>query len=388
MVVYAAESGLLSPGVMDSLFRLTGLDAASPGRALDLNKLADVVAGNRSVQRDGSAVIAGLDEMTEAQLRAEERLVPSIQQFLRFFLHEMSPEMKGTMRFQGTNPLSDLMFQMLSYPMAAYQALVGNGIHARGPLMVSGILTTLVGLEYFNRNAQRVLFGKDEEDRKLAMDKLTRIPTQDDVIEMLAVYGTSSPLFGAFGNYVRDLVGNPILRATGHPDRNFPATPFRSPAIGMAQKAYGTLSRSAGQVGTGMRKDDYSGLGKAGSALGELALDISPFNALPLGTSAKAGMNVYDLYKSASVASTAGSARNIPHMANNQIVDAVPLRSFGADNPPQGLSEVRYPQQQMPTEFPGMAQPSQPQQAQDSAPETPDSASAGLADSLKKNQKN
>tara|TARA_Y100001937_G_scaffold113483_1_gene162200 strand:+ start:3010 stop:13230 length:10221 start_codon:yes stop_codon:yes gene_type:complete len=397
IVVYAAESGLLSPNVLQRLIDMTGLTPESAGRELNLNALSDVIAGNRSLAMDGvSGLGRGFDTSVDEMLDVDSQIIPSLNQFVQFFLHEYSPEMRGTLRFQGTNPLVDMLFQMLSYPMTAYQNLVANGIHARGTIMTAGILTVLAGLEYFNRNAQRVLFSKDEEDRKLALEKLTRIPTQDDVIEIIGIYGTSSPLFGAAGSYIRDLVGNPILRAAGHDERNFPASPFRSPAIAMAQKAYGTLSRAFGAVGTSAREGDASKLQEAAGAVGGLIYDISPANALGLGQVGTAVSNVTDLYKMAALGSTEGSRLNMPGFANPDLVNASYFRSFGSDNPPQSLSEIQYevldqPLPQVTPESVGLPTSPMPQLLPDLAtqpqietpkPSAPSSPSEGLADRL------
>jgi len=268
----------------------------------------------------------------QAEIDAE--ILPSLNQFLMYFTNELSPELRGTMRFQGMNPWTDLLFQMLSYPMAAYQALVGNGITARGPLMTAGVLTSLVAMEYFNRNAQRVLFGKEEEDRQKALEKLTRMPTEEDVVEMLAMYGTGSPIFGAFGSYVRDLVGNPIMRAYGASERSFPATPFRSPAIGMAQKLYGQVSRGVGSMGTAYREGDASKMGTAAGNLLETAIDLSPLNALPLGQTVRAAknlVNVGDLWKATHVGLTVGSAKNAKGFSYPPMEDASYMKWFDAD---------------------------------------------------------
>ena len=82
------------------------------------------------------------------------------------------------------------------------------------------------------------------------------------------------------GNYVRDLIGNPLLRATGHEARNFPASPFGGPAIGMAKRMYGNASKAAGSVGTGVREGDTEKMEESWSGVADTLYDISPANAM------------------------------------------------------------------------------------------------------------
>lgn len=389
LAVYAAESGLLrrDGALIKRLMDLGGFTPTTAGRDINMNDLRVLIDTERTNLME-TAMGGTLQTAGSRQAEIDAEILPSLNQFIMYFTNELSPELRGTMRFQGMNPWTDLLFQMLSYPMAAYQALVGNGITARGPLMTAGVLTTLVAMEYFNRNAQRVLFGKEEEDRQKALEKLTRIPTEEDVVEMLAMYGTSSPIFGAFGSYVRDLAGNPIMRAYGASERSFPATPFRSPAIGMAQKLYGQVSRGVGSMGTAYREGDASKMGTAAGNLLETAIDLSPLNALPLGQTVRAAknlVNVGDLWKATHVGLTVGSAKNAKGFSYPPMEDASYMKWFDADESPHGLSEVQMPP--LPA-MPARSTTPQPQQPkQDSVPRMLDredrGPSSGLANLLR-----
>ena len=282
VAIYASNSGLLKNdgALLEALMAVTDLTPESAGRDLNLNQLSDLMDARRMTQTDSSnAMSIATDGL--AQAKAEEDLLPALNQYILSVLGEFSPELRGSMKYQGGNPLMDLLFQMTSYPMAAYQALVANGVTARGPLATAGLMTVLTGLEYANRNLKTALNGdRKEEDRQAAIDRLTRVPTMDDVMEVIATQGTASPFFGQMGNYVRDLIGNPLLRATGHEARNFPASPFGGPAIGMAKRMYGNASKAAGSVGTGVREGDTEKMEESWSGVADTLYDISPANAM------------------------------------------------------------------------------------------------------------
>ena len=388
LAVYASESGLLrrDGALIKRLMKLAELTPESPGRSLDMNNLRFLIDSERTNLTE-TAMGGLLETAGSRQADIDADILPSLNQFIMYFTNELSPELRGTMRFQGMNPLTDLLFQMLSYPMAAYQALVGNGVTARGPLMVAGVLTTLTAMEYFNRNAQRVLFGKDEELRQQSLEKLTRIPTEEDIVEVLSMYGTSSPLFGAVGTYVKDLVGNPIMRAYGASERAFPATPFRSPAIGMLQKAYGQVSRGLGSVGTAYRTGDPAKMETAAGNIAGTLYDLSPLNALPLGqagTAIKNVTNVGDLWKAAHVGMTAGTRAATPEFVYPPLEAAPSMRWFDADESPRSLQDVKMPEiPSIPTDTSSIPRAAGRQTPQPAAQPSQDKGpSSGLADLL------
>ncbi|MCP4730103.1 MAG: hypothetical protein GY872_08505 [Roseibacillus sp.] len=406
LAVYAAESGLLRPGMMERMIRLTGATSTTPGRELNLSKLTEILDGQRAARREGAADPRFFAEGDALAEKTDDEMVTSLNQFIAFFTNEMSPELRGTMKFSGENPLKDLLFQMLSYPIAAHQALVQNGMTARGPAMTAGILSSLVALEYLNRNLQTILHGKDEEAREEAMARLSRIPTQEDIVGALAMYGTSSPMFGAVGNYMRDLVGNPALRMYGHPDRNFPANPYSGPAISMMKRAYGTVSKAAGNIGTAARTGDGEGFRGAVGELGGLAMDISPLNAMAGGTGLKSvtnganflfgGSSYGEGLKQAVVTAQTAGTHQTPGLVNPSVADAMAI-SFSPhnDDSPGSLGEIRQigelpamPQAQ-PQAQPGPASPAPaaPAPAEEKpAPEISRKPGTGLADLLKRSK--
>ena len=335
---YAAESGLLRPGVMDEIMSVSGLSTSSPGRDLDLNKITEALEARRDgalgrvVSQDFSSVVA------DGQ-RLRDSVVPSLNQYLMFVTNELSPELRGTMRFQGMSPLTDLMFQMLSYPMAAYQALAANGVRARGPLMTAGILSGLTAFEFMNRNLQRALFSDDEEMRAQALENLTTLPDQQTVLEVLAMYGTSSPLFGAAGSYVSDIAGSSILRALGSDERKFPHKPFSSPAVSMIGRGYGALSRAVANTA------DYAATGEGGDRtvtslgkLGKFAMEaFTPLNALP-GQLALAPFG--EGVKATAVGMQAGSGRNVPELSYPGISEKGLIDWMGSDQQPSDWTQV------------------------------------------------
>lgn len=377
--VYAAEAGLLRAGVMEELVAATGITARSDARAFSLNDLSRTMsesrARSRNVPNDNEFVRA----LGETQ-STRDQVVPAVNNFIMYFTGELSPELRGTMRFTGTNPLVDMMFQMLSYPLAAYQALVKNGVHARGPLMTTGLLMSLVALEANNRHLQNVLdVDKDEDARKKSMEWFTTPMTTQKIVETLATQGTASPLFGIHSSYLRDLVGNPMLKAVGSDAKNFPARPFASPAISTLQRGYGAASRALGHA-TG----DDPGSKRAGTSyekLRDLAWEATPLNALPV----EMGMNAYkaatNSYKSAALAVTEGSKRIMPGATLPNMVDFSHFKWMSADEQPSGFDQVQLPKEEAQDRF---SNSPAPVEAQKLVPKSgPTSPSSGLVDRLK-----
>jgi hypothetical protein len=377
--VYAAEAGLLRAGVMEELVAATGITARSDARTFSLNDLSRTMsearARSRNVPNDNEFVRA----LGETQ-SVRDQVVPAVNNFIMYFTGELSPELRGTMRFTGTNPLVDMLFQMLSYPLAAYQALVKNGVHARGPLMTTGILMSLVALEANNRHLQNILdVDKDEDARKKSMEWFTTPMTTQKLVETLATQGTASPLFGIHSSYLRDLVGNPMLKAVGSDAKNFPARPFASPAVSTLQRGYGALSRSLGHA-TG---EDPAGKKALTSyeKLGELAWNATPLNALPI----EMGMNAYKAatneYKSAALAVTEGSKRIMPGATLPNMVDFSHFKWMSADEQPSGFDQVQLPKQEGQDRF---SNSPAPVEAKKLVPKSgPTSPSSGLVDRLK-----
>ena len=293
VAVLASRTKLLSNGgaYLDRLGTLmTDLKfgkEASAGRDFSLNILQSKIYDSADEARSTGLGLMFNEAAAKTEVMDRELLV-SVNDFLQQFIGDFSPELRGTMRFGGENPVVDMLYQLLGYPIAAYQALVQNGIQTRGVTMSAGILVALAGLEYSNRNLQRVINAKNEEQRQAALAKLTRMytlqPTKDDMVEVIAAYGTTSPLFGAIGQHLRGLVGNPIMRATGHDERLFPHSPFTGPAVGMVQKVYGNISKTLGGVGTYARSGDLKPLqAGAGGLTEDLVKILTPFNSFAMG---------------------------------------------------------------------------------------------------------
>ena len=293
VAVLASRTKLLSNGgaYLDRLGTLmTDLKfgkEASAGRDFSLNILQSKIYDSADEARATGLGLMFNEAAAKTEVMDRELLV-SVNDFLQQFIGDFSPELRGTMRFGGENPVVDMLYQLLGYPIAAYQALVQNGIQTRGVTMSAGILVALAGLEYSNRNLQRVINAKNEEQRQAALAKLTRMytlqPTKDDMVEVIAAYGTTSPLFGAIGQHLRGLVGNPIMRATGHDERLFPHSPFTGPAVGMVQKVYGNISKTLGGVGTYARSGDLKPLqAGAGGLTEDLVKILTPFNSFAMG---------------------------------------------------------------------------------------------------------
>ena len=293
VAVLASRTKLLSNGgaYLDRLGTLmTDLKfgkEASAGRDFSLNILQSKIYDSADEARATGLGLMFNEAAAKTEVMDRELLV-SVNDFLQQFIGDFSPELRGTMRFGGENPVVDMLYQLLGYPIAAYQALVQNGIQTRGVTMSAGILVALAGLEYSNRNLQRVINAKNEEQRQAALAKLTRMytlqPTKDDMVEVIAAYGTTSPLFGAIGQHLRGLVGNPIMRAAGHDERLFPHSPFTGPAVGMVQKVYGNINKTLGGVGTYARSGDLKPLqAGAGGLTEDLVKILTPLNSFALG---------------------------------------------------------------------------------------------------------
>ncbi len=383
LVTYAAESGLLRPGVMNEVMSVSGLSTSSPGRDLDLNKITEALEARRDGAM-GKAVSQDFSEVVADGQRLRDSVVPSLNQYLMFITQELSPELRGTMRFQGMSPLGDMMFQMLSYPMAAYQALAANGVRARGPMMTAGILSGLVAFEYMNRNLQRAMLSDDEELRAQSMKNLTTMPDQQTVMEVLAMYGTSSPLFGAAGSYVSDIAGSAMLRALESDERKFPHRPFSSPALSMVQRGYGTLSRTTANA------LDYAVTGEGGdrtaTSLGKLgkfaAEAFTPANALPVQLAlAPFGEGV----KATAVGMQAGSGRNVPELSYPGISEKGLIDWMGSDQQPSDWTQVEPLKGPETSTAPQPAPEGNRPPARVPTPESPGLPGSGLADKLKKN---
>jgi hypothetical protein len=253
LVVYMAHSGMLArDGAI--LRRLAehlpaeAFEKNAAGRVVDMNNLQRAIDNARQSRRESGLGVA-YDEAAKAAQDIDDEVLPALNQYLMYFIQESSPELRGAFRVQGKNPLTDLMFSLVTYPMAAYQALFANGAMAKGSARVAALAVGLSALEYMNRNVQRALHSNDEDERREAIRSLTD-PKMTDMIDVIAQYGTSSPLFGQIGPYVKDIAGTPMANiaydAFGVPsnerEKFWKAQPFSSPAIGMAQRLVGTTA--------------------------------------------------------------------------------------------------------------------------------------------------
>ena len=240
---------------------------------------------------------------------------------------------------------------------------------------------SLVALEANNRHLQNVLDpNKDEDARKKSMEWFTTPMTTQKVVETMATQGLASPLFGAVSPYLRDLVGNPMLKAVGSDVKNFPGRPFASPAIGTGQRLYNSLSRSWGHVTSDDPTSDRAMTSY--EKLFKLAKDsLTPLNALPI----ELGMNAYSAatnnYKAASLAVTEGSKRLMPGSVPPSMGDFSYFKWMAADEQPSGFDQIDLPpSNSMPESTPAP-------QPRASAPAAPAAQpSEGLADLLNRNK--
>ena len=395
VAIYAAQSGLLSKNgeLLEGLMRYlpagtkTGKQC-SAGRVINFNDIQRQVSETGQA-RKASVLGEEFDAAGKEAQSVDEAILPALNQYFLFTIGEYSPELRGAMKISGAHPLMDLMYQLLTYPMAAYQALAANGITARGTTMTAGILTGLMGLEYFNRNAQRSMFAKDEETRQESRDKLGRLmtaqPSLDDVVEVIALYGTSSPLFGAFGSYARDLVGAPVLRATGHSERPFAKQPFVSPAMSTAGRVVGQGMRFLGGIGTGIREGDFSQMRTAGSKLLSTGIDgLTPANGVIPATISQMMFDapLADKLATLDIAREAGSEKFHPAYTYPVMEDNSYLKAYNVANSPQSLGMVTPATAAQTAKQAVQTLPSEPVPAPGQL--TSAVPSSGLADLLKK----
>jgi hypothetical protein len=395
VAIYAAQSGLLAKNgeLLEGLMRYlpagtkTGKQC-SAGRVINFNDIQRQVSETGQA-RKASVLGEEFDAAGKEAQSVDEAILPALNQYFLFTIGEYSPELRGAMKISGAHPLMDLMYQLLTYPMAAYQALAANGITARGTTMTAGILTGLMGLEYFNRNAQRSMFAKDEETRQESRDKLGRLmtaqPSLDDVVEVIALYGTSSPLFGAFGSYARDLVGAPTLRATGHSERPFAKQPFVSPAMSTAGRVVGQGMRFLGGIGTGIRENDFSQMRTAGSKLLSTGIDgLTPANGVIPATISQMMFDapLADKLATLDIAREAGSEKFHPAYTYPVMEDNSYLKAYNVANSPQSLGMVTPATAAQTAKQAVQTLPSEPVPAPGQL--TSAAPSSGLADLLKK----
>ncbi|MCP4743507.1 MAG: hypothetical protein GY871_14980, partial [Actinomycetales bacterium] len=215
LVVYAAHAGLLARKgqVLEAMGKHLPQEAmrrGAAGRLVDMNELQKSIDASRQSRREAGLGV-GFDAEAKAMQDLDDEVLPALNQFLQFFIGERSPELRGAFRVQGKNPLSDLMFSLVTYPMAAYSQLMANGVTAKGAGRIAALTFGLMIMEYINRNSQRAMFSQDPDERNEAIRSLTD-PKYTDMIDVVAQYGTSSPLFGQLGSYVKDIAGAPLAR--------------------------------------------------------------------------------------------------------------------------------------------------------------------------------
>ena len=284
IALYAGNAGLLKSNgaVIEALGRympegtVFGKEA-SPGRTIDLNAIQAKVDEAAQARRNNPL---GREFASDADVAGfEAEAVPSLQEFIRRFTDEYSPELRGAQRLSGENPITDMLMSLLTYPMAAYQALVSNGVAARGSLMTAGILVSLTAFEFMNRNLKQALLSDEEEVRNEAIENLTTPPDLQKVMETIALYGTASPLFGAIGPYLRTYVGVPLLDVIGSDEKVFRHTPFNSPVFGTAKRVSGAVGQAASAITNNVAGDGTQDLMAPLAKLGTLGLNgFTPLN--------------------------------------------------------------------------------------------------------------
>ena len=351
IAVYAAQSGLLSRNgdILNTFAKYVPEGTvfgkkASAGRTIDLNEMQLKMQGSQDARKSG-VLGAEFDEGAALASSLETQTIPAVQEFMRRFVDEFSPELRGAQRVSGENPLTDLLMSLLTYPMAAYQALVQNGVVARGAVMTAGILVSLMGLEFANRNLQRVMFAKDEETQAEAADNLMRLASgdidQNDILEVIALYGTTSPLFGAVGSYMRDLVGVPLLNVIGSDERVFRTDPFSSPAIGTIKRTYGAASSALAGIAD-PNKDASKPLARL------LSIGLDGFTPINTPVPSLIGEAMFDQPLSEQMAALAtgqahGSGALHPAYSHPALQDKSFFQGFTADTSPQDPSKMIVP---------------------------------------------
>jgi site-specific DNA-cytosine methylase len=247
VAVFAADAGLLrnagsSLKIAKDRLNLKFGRGGSRGGELDMVLLQREVDNANTNRGKGRA--AGF-RPTDAELRAaelEQEAITNLSTYFRSYVFQYSPEFRGADKFTG-NPLMSLLFSMTTYSMAAYQHLIANGVAARGVAASTAVLGGIGIVEFFNRTMQSLLYGNDEDKRQEAKDTLNSIMNgtamEEDLITAFTTYGSTSPLFGASGKYVKDVFGNPTAAALGgNPQSQYSATPFVGATGGILTDIY------------------------------------------------------------------------------------------------------------------------------------------------------
>jgi hypothetical protein len=400
--VFAAESGLLSDGgatlrLLETEMGIRFGKGGSRGRDLDLTTLQDIVNSRRNDRTYVEAGGLGLDDVQTRQAEMDDKAVGQVQAFLTLFAQQGSPELKGSMRFTSGNPLASFLFAMTSYPMAAYQHLVANGVSAKGGAAAFGTLTALVALEYNNRLMQQMLYGKDEDTKREALEKLQRVYSGDisteDIVEVLALYGTQSPAFGAWGKYSKDLFGIPIATAAGvDTSGQFRANPFLGPVGGTVSNMYGKAIAPL----TKMQSDDSAKAERSMSNLISTAVDAgTPFNNAMFQTisSNMTGKRVGDLMGEIASKSDGAARLGAPSASAEGFARGRSSRWYAQQRQPGNLADTpdykQYANEAVPKPMAPVAAPATPQAAPAPPPAmpTPGSAGGSLADLLQQRKK-
>ncbi len=260
--VLAAESGLLANNgralkTAQERLGLTYGKRGSRGRDLDLNRLQHVIDTDRSATRfeDAAAELPYRRDVDDLDNEGFDD-VNAFVNYLNYWALQGSPELKGSQALMTDSPFQTLLHSMTTYSLAAGQQLVSNGVATAGPAAAMAGLIALMMLEMNNRLTQQAVLGRDERTRKQARDKMMKIVSGDidheDIVEMLALYGTMSPAFGATGKIVKDIVGVPTAEALGVSTAGqFQAKPWIGPIIGANTSLYGSLASFGKAVGQG-----------------------------------------------------------------------------------------------------------------------------------------
>ena len=371
-VILAAEAGLLSDGastlkIMKHELGINYGRGGSRGRDLDLQELQDAINARRENRTYSEAGGMGLDELQARQAEIDDKAVGQVQNFLLLFAQQGSPELKGSMKFTAGDPLRSFLFAMTSYPMAAYQHLVANGVATKSGAAAYGTLSALVVLEYNNRLLQQMLYGKDEETKKKALDKLQRVYSGDieteDIVEVLAMYGTMSPAFGAWGKYSKDLIGLPIATAAGvDTSGHFRANPFLGPVGGTISNMYGKAISPL----TKMQSDSTAKRERSLSNFISTAIDAgTPLNNATFQTlsSNLTGKRIGDLIGEIAVKGDMAGRAGSPGGSAPNFARGRGSRWYSQRRQPDSLSDTPNFNQVVDTFLPKIPPPVEPQQA-------------------------
>ena len=408
----AGHAGLLENGGHAlNMLKRQGLrfGRGSYGKDFNMNRI------NANLQ-DSHAEIRGqgfVNEATQEQIARDNQAMESLQEYILGFGRTASPELRGSQAIHRNDPISQFLFSMLSYPMAAYQELVSNGMKYNGIAATAGSLALLSAFE-FNARMVRAMNDGTEEERAEAkqawMDAMTGNLTQRQYLHVLANYGTMSPFFGHFGGYMGDAMNIGIdalapktVRGEDEFRKAFAQQPFASPASGTVQSIYGGIRGGLGAIADQSQPTTRQQLERRQNRLAKglaTAVDtFTPLNSGPIQALSQltTGYKLGDAIGTAAFVGDRGFSYNAPGATPAGMWEGRSNRGYNQviqyNNPSQAPDFQKRLKNAMERRAAGPPQPWQSeaereQASQQAAPaaqapqSAPTSASGGLADRL------